>query len=99
MEDLRLERRQTRARRRFAAEIADETGELHVISHRRAPDGDLDRKDRAVGAARHPVLRPHLRETAEPQRVYRGLARHRSEEHTSALPSLMRISDAVLCFE
>src|SRR3546814_2093687 len=63
MEDLRLERRQTRARRRFAAEIADETGELHVISHRRAPDGDLDRKDRAVGAARHPVLRPHLRET------------------------------------
>src|SRR3546814_5938340 len=65
--------------------------------HQRADDPrppDTARKDH-IGAARRPVLR-HCR--ADPQRLS-GHGAPRSEEHTSELQSLMRISYAVFCLK
>src|SRR3546814_6036277 len=50
----------------------------------------------AAGAAHHDMVRPHRRERRQPFAEDRH---HRSEEHTSELQSLMRISYAVFCLK
>src|SRR3546814_3662346 len=79
---------------------------------RRRDDQDLhgrgDRLDRAGGCRRHPrCRRPRADRRARAQGGRAGRRRrprpcadrHRSEEHTSELQSLMRISYAVFCLK
>src|SRR3546814_4643372 len=62
-------------------------GDNHQIGLRKGGPGKLFQFGQAVSADRLPHdLRP-------------GLFRHRSEEHTSELQSLMRISYAVFCLK
>src|SRR3546814_7493650 len=45
------------------------------------------------------VVEGRIMEKAEAERAYRAAADNRSEEHTSELQSLMRISSAVFCLK
>src|SRR3546814_1398901 len=77
--------RQPRADR--AVGVADRIGELHLFAAREHRGGILD--DLRVEAVGHLVAEARQREAALV----------RSEEHTSELQSLMRISYAVLCLQ
>src|SRR3546814_5949458 len=84
--------------------VADDASRLHhpCGAERGGADGDgRDRRDAApVGGAggrgrRDRGFRPGL----EGRRALKALFLHRSEEHTSELQSLMRISYAVFCLK
>src|SRR3546814_7667699 len=71
-----------------------EAGQLGSDAHAKAVDGD----DHRLGMA--PDVQPALDVAAQPRGI-RGRSRGgvRSEEHTSELQSLMRISYAVFCLK
>src|SRR3546814_6305659 len=74
-----------------------------VVEHRR-DDGDVRQVGAAVvgGVQRVDVARPHGRPVLADHRLDRlahGAEMHRSEEHTSELQSLMRISYAGFCLK
>src|SRR3546814_2288658 len=92
--------RQQRRRRRYRGDGAEAFGE--------PPEGP----DRHLGAGQRGARDPWLRQsvdidqarTVDPAQQFRSdrlcdLARDRSEEHTSELQSLMRISYAVFCLK
>src|SRR3546814_5188224 len=56
---------------------------------------------RRAGAAhgQHHLRRPARRAASSARRLLQGVVRQRSEEHTSELQSLMRISYAVFCLK
>src|SRR3546814_8630866 len=76
----------------------------HSFPTRRSSDltnGTVDRRRVARQVVRHQEVRRPLRAAAErvPQLDHAGRFGGRSEEHTSELQSLMRISYAVFCLK
>src|SRR3546814_7983459 len=82
-------------------------GNAAALRHRRAradadgedprlPDLPLHRADHP-GRPLFPVLQPGRRRRSAPDRILAEVPLERSEEHTSELQSLMRISYAVFC--
>src|SRR3546814_8315948 len=79
-----------------------EVSRRHRLGRRGRRRAPRPSRSRAEGAARHAgrqraALRPDLRGRETPPPQARTLSRSRSEEHTSELQSLMRISSAVFC--
>src|SRR3546814_1165790 len=73
--------------------LCHRTGRAALSDAERRLSGDPGHRQRTAGAVRQPGAQAHL---ATGQG---GLQRARSEEHTSELQSLMRISYAVFCLK
>src|SRR3546814_6337987 len=75
----------------------DAFGELRDAAAQRRLAIDLGLRPRLVGARQAKLERAHAQDPVELTRLGHCLVR--SEEHTSELPSLMRISYAVFCLK
>src|SRR3546814_7237449 len=73
--------------------IGDEAGAVRLLVQR------LGAVEVATGGDGDPRVQHHLGEAAAAALLLHGAAGARSEEHTSELQSLMRISYAVLCLK
>src|SRR3546814_6340588 len=81
----------------LATEIAHHSARYHTNDAPEISDADYDalvRRNSAIEAAF-----PHLIRTDSPSRLVGAAPAGRSEEHTSELQSLMRISYAVFCLK
>src|SRR3546814_1917720 len=74
-------------------------GQVPATVRRRGLYERISDRPRMARGARHPYLRRHQRDHEGTDRADALTARARSEEHTSELQSLMRISYAVFCLK